>query len=461
MLGIVGIVGSLALLIYLAYRGINVLFLAPVCAVLAVIVAGSTPLLATYTQVFMVELGKYLAKFFPIFMLGAIFGKLMDDSGSARVIAEWIAAKVGVDRALLAIVLACAVLTYGGVSLFVVAFAVYPVGIALLKAGGLPKRLLPGAIALGSFTLTMTALPGTPAIQNAIPGPFFGTTPFAAPGLGVVASLIMFLGGMLWLNRRAAAAKARGEGYGQHIEAASPAATMDNPPVFIVAVLPIIAVITLNYLFSKIIFPGIDTDFLAEARYGSTKLSAVNAIWSIISAVLGASVLCVGLNWRRFANIVDSLNKGTFGSMLPIFNTASEVGYGSVIASLPAFALVRDGLALVTTNPVIGVFIAVNVLAGITGSASGGLSIALQAMSQQFIAEAQADAISMELLARVASMSSGGFDALPHNGAVITLLGICGLTHRDSYFDIFIVACIVPVLATIAVMAIGLTFGTF
>ena len=216
MIGLIGIVLSLLLLIYLAYRGINVLLLAPVLATVAVLFAGGIPVLASYTQIFMASLGKYVAQFFPLFMLGAIFGKLMDDSGSARVIANWIVEKVGDQRAILAVVLACAILTYGGVSLFVVAFAVFPIAVALFRHAGVPKRLIPGAIALGSFTFTMTALPGTPTIQNAIPAPFFGTTAFAAPGLGIIAALIMFGGGMLWLNARAARAKTAGEGYGSH-----------------------------------------------------------------------------------------------------------------------------------------------------------------------------------------------------------------------------------------------------
>src|SRR5258708_33437995 len=182
-LAVFGICLSLGLLMFLAYRGINVLLLAPVMALLAVVFNGGTApqLLGTYTQVFMVELGKYLAKFFPLFMLGALFGKIMDDSGSARVIAQQIARWTGKSQAILAIVLACGLLTYGGVSLFVVAFAVYPIAKSLFREQDIPKRLIPGAIALGSFTFTMTAFPGTPAIQNAIPTAYFHTTSFAAP----------------------------------------------------------------------------------------------------------------------------------------------------------------------------------------------------------------------------------------------------------------------------------------
>ena len=214
MTGVFSIVLSLVLLMYLAYRGINVLILAPLLALLAVLFQGfggeSAPLLGTYTQVFMTSLGGYLIKYFPLFMLGAIFGKLMDDSGSARTIAHWVVMKMGKNQSILAVVLSCAILTYGGVSVFVVAFAVYPIAAALFREADVPKRLVPGAIALGSFTFTMTALPVTPQIQNAIPMPFFGTDPFAAPGLGFIGGLIMFLGGNIWLNTRAKRAQARG-----------------------------------------------------------------------------------------------------------------------------------------------------------------------------------------------------------------------------------------------------------
>ena len=461
MIGVIGIIISLVLLMYLAYRGINVLFLAPICATIAVLFQlDGTPLLATYTQVFLPELGKYLAKFFALFMLGAIFGKLMDDSGSAQVIAETIAAKVGKDRALLAIVLACAVLTYGGVSLFVVAFAVYPIGAALLREADTPKRLLPGAIALGSFTFTMVALPGTPSIQNAIPSPFFGTTPFAAPGLGIIGGLVMFASGMAWLSWRSATARKRGEGYGEHAEEI-PAAVRENRPPFFVALLPIIIVIGLNYLFSKQLLPALDTGYLAEPKYGATKLSAVLGIWSIILALLIASVVAIALNWRRFGNLADTVNKGTFGSMLPIFNTASEVGYGNVIASLPAFVAVREAMTHLTSDPVWLTFISVSSLAGITGSASGGLSIALSAIGEQLATTARDTGASLELLHRVAAMACGSFDTLPHNGAVITLLAICNLNHRQSFLDIFIVSSVFTAVATGIVVILGQTVGTF
>ncbi len=457
-MGLVGIFLSLGLLMYLAYRGINVLILAPILALLAVLMSGDLPVLATYTQVFMKALGGYVILYFPLFLLGAIFGKVMADSGSARVIAERIVEGVGAHRAITAVVLACGVLTFGGVSLFVVAFAIYPIANSLFRQADIPKRLLPAAIALGSFTFTMTALPGTPAIQNAIPMPYFGTNAFAAPVLGTLAGLIMLIGGILWLNGRSAAAKARSEGYGEHKVMTADAALPDDVqlPVFALAIAPVVLVIALNAAFTYLVFPNMDAGYLAEDKYGATSLKSVAGIWAIIVALVSSIILVIAANWKRFENVKDSINQGTMGSLLPIFNTASEVGYGAVIAALPAFLIVRDFvLDLFPDNPLASLAVAVNVLAGITGSASGGMSIALSALGEQFADMGNAQGISMGLMHRVTALSSGGFDALPHNGAVITLLGICGLTHKQSYVDIFICAVGIPVVATITVIVLG------
>ena len=457
-MGLLGIFLSLILLMYLAYRGINVLILAPILALLAVLMSGGLPVLATYTQVFMKSLGGYVITYFPLFLLGAIFGKVMADGGAARTIAEMIVKKVGGERAILAVVLACGVLTYGGVSLFVVAFAIYPIANALFRRADVPKRLLPATIALGSFTFTMTAFPGTPAIQNAIPMPFFGTNVFAAPLLGTFAGLVMLAGGTLWLNRRAAAAHARAEGYGEHARTAADSTLAEDAdlPGFAVAIAPVVTVIVLNAVLTYLVIPRMDAGYLADPKYGATTLSGVAGIWAIIVSLTLSILLALALNWRRFGDVKETVNSGTMGSLLPIFNTASEVGYGAVIASLPAFAIIRDAvLSLFPTNPVASLAVAVNVLAGITGSASGGMSIALNALGEQFATMARDQGISMELMHRVTALSSGGFDALPHNGAVITLLAITGMTHKKSYSDIFVVAVAIPVLATIAVILLG------
>ena len=464
MLGILGILVSLLLLIVLAYRGWNVILIAPLCALVGLLLGDfDAPILATYTQVFMPALGNYLIKFFPLFLLGAVFGKLMDDSGCARAIAHKIVEWTGKERAIIAIILACGVLTYGGVSLFVVAFAVFPVAIQMFREGNLPKRLIPATIALGSFTFTMSALPGSPAIQNAIPMPYFHTDAFAAPGLGVIAGVIMFACGSLWLMMRAGRARSAGEGFGMDSPtAAAPAAEpLGELPSFAVAITPVLLVLAINFVFSKYLIVDFDTSYLASAKYGKTSAAAVGGTWAIIVAMLTACVVLIALTWKRFKSVRQSLNEGALGSMLPILNVGSEVAYGGVIASLAAFAIIKVWLMSITDNPVIGLAIIVNVLAGITGSASGGMSIALQAVGQQYLELAQAAGLSPQILHRVAALASGGLDALPHNGAVITLLAICGLNHKQSYFDIFMVAVAFPLMSMVVVIVLNGMFGTF
>ena len=272
MIGILGIILSLILLMYLAYQDVSVLVLAPLCALLAVVFDGDLPVLATYTQIFMASVGQFVRDFFPLFLLGAIFGKLMEDSGAAAKIAEVVVRAVGVNRTILAIVLSCGILTYGGVSLFVVVFAVFPLSRSLFRQADIPRRLIPAAIALGSFTFTMTAMPGTVQIQNQIPMPFFRTNSFAAPGLGCIGSLIMFGLGMLWLNSQATRARRTGEGFGAILpsdDAAADAATNDKArklPAVWSAFTPIICVVVLNFVFSQFVIPNWDACYLAEDR---------------------------------------------------------------------------------------------------------------------------------------------------------------------------------------------------
>ena len=484
MIGILAIVVALVLLIVLAYRGLSLLILAPVLAAFVALVSVDTPLLASYTQVFMGAAGDFIVRFFPLFLLGAIFGKLMEDSGSAEALARALVQRLGDGRAILAVVLACAVMTYGGVSLFVVAFAVYPIAAALFRQADLPKRLIPGTIALGAFTFTMTALPGTPAIQNAIPMPYFGTSPFAAPGLGILTGLVMLALGQAWLTYRAGQARRTGEGYGEHPGETEPTADQalreraagegfdlaeipqeappSNLPTLPLAVLPIVLVIALNLLFTAVIIPAMDTGYLADPVYGATTIESVRGLWSVVSALVIASVVLVAVNWRRLGALTRTLDGGANASLLPIFNTASLVGFGSVIASLTAFDMISEW---VTTaggdNPLISLAIAVNLLAGMTGSASGGMSIALATLGETYLAMGQAAGISPELLHRVTAVATGGLDALPHNGAVITLLSICGLTHRQAYLDIAVVAVLVPVISLIFLIAAGTLVGTF
>jgi H+/gluconate symporter-like permease len=445
MFGVIGIILSLILLMYLAYRGITVLILAPALAMLAALFSADIPLLASYTEVFMPALADYAKAYFPLFLLGAVFGKVMAEAGAAKSIAFFITRKLGAQKAVLAVVLSCAILTYGGVSLFVVAFAVFPIAAALFREANIPKRFIPAAIALGSFTFTMTALPGTPQIQNAIPMPFFGTTAFAAPILGIIGAVIMFSGGIFWITWRAKSAMDQGEGYGEHNEETVDDTDAANIPTVLQAFFPIIVVVLINLILAKFIFPRMDTSYLED--YGTT-LSRVNGIWSIIVSLAISIIFAIFLFRNQLKNVMQTINNGAIGSLLPLLNTASEVGYGNVIKSLGAFALVKTAILGIPGTPLISLAASTSVLAGITGSASGGMSIALGALGDTYMQKALELGINPEAFHRIATMACGGLDTLPHNGAVITLLGICGLTHKQSYMDLGMCTVVIPLIAT-------------
>ena len=463
-MGTFAIVISLLLLMFFAYRGISVLILAPIMAAVAILLSGDLAyMMPQYTETFMSALGGYILKFFPIFLLGALFGQLMVDSGSASSISNWIMQKLGHKRAILTVVLACGVLTYGGVSLFVVAFAIYPIAKSMFQAANVPKRLIPGAIALGSFTFTMTALPGSPSIPNTIPIPFFGTNVFAAPGIGLISGLVMFGLGCLWLQSRANKAHKNGEGYGidtQEGEKLENGVTSQGEmPVFL-AFLPLLLVIGVNALFTYVLFPSMDFTDL-QALYPKLEPAKQTGLWSLVIALVIACLSLIVLRLGKWNNLKETVNKGALGSMLPIFNTASEVGYGAVIASLAGFVMIRDMVLNVSTNPLISEAIAMNILAGITGSSSGGMSIALSTLGADYLAMANAAGISAELLHRIAALAAGCLDTLPHSGAVITLLSICGMTHKQSYGNIAMCTVLIPMISLIVAITLGTLFGSF
>jgi len=485
VLGLLGILIGLGLLVWFAFRGWSVLLLAPLGALIAALFSRE-PLLAHWTQTFMASAAGFLTQFFPLFLLGALFGKLMEDSGSVAAIANFMTQRLGPQRAVLAVVLAGALVTYGGVSLFVAFFVLAPMAQELFRVAGIPRRLMPAAIVLGTSTFTMSALPGTPSIQNAIPMPFFGTTPFAAPGLGIMASLIMLGFGLWWLNREEAIARKNGESFGdgaamprgrpvtdEDLRARAAAShefdtaelmhgeMTDVPPPAMLAALPLIVVILVNLAMSLFILPAIDTRFLAEARWGETSLAAVGGVWAVITALACAIVTVIAVNFRRIPALRATMDAGANAAVLPAMSVASLVGFGAVVAAMPAFAVVRDAVLGIGGGPLVSLAVATNVLAALTGSASGGLTIALDALGATYMTRAAEIGLNPELLHRVAVIGSGTLDSLPHNGAVVTLLAVCGLTHRDSYRDIVVVGVIGALVALAAVIALGSVVGSF
>ncbi|MCA3192557.1 MULTISPECIES: GntP family permease [unclassified Cupriavidus] len=456
------VIAALAFLMFAAYRGYSVILFAPLAALGAVLLTDPSAVAPVFSGIFMEKMVGFVKLYFPVFMLGAVFGKVIELSGFSESIVAAAIRYIGRSRANAVIVAVCALLTYGGVSLFVVVFAVYPFAAELYRQSNIPKRLMPGAIALGAFSFTMDSLPGTPQIQNIIPTTFFKTTSWAAPVLGVIGSLFIIVVGLSYLEWRRRAAAARGEGYGTNLLNEPQRVEGGKLPPPLLAILPLVAVGVSNFWLTRMIplwygeansvsLPGL-------TKPVETKIANVTAIWAVEGALLlGIVIVLVTAFGAVKARFADGTKAAVSGALLASMNTASEYGFGGVIAALPGFLVVSDALRSIP-NPLVNAAVSVSTLAGITGSASGGMSIALAAMSDAFIQGAQAAQIPLEVLHRVVSMASGGMDTLPHNGAVITLLAVTGLTHRESYRDIFAIT-VIKTLAVFFVIFVYYTTG--
>ncbi|MEK4013402.1 GntP family permease [Peribacillus sp. FSL M8-0224] len=419
------IIVGLVLLMALAYLGWSIIWVAPLVAGVVALMSG-LDVFDTYTGTYMTGLVGFVQKWFPIFLLGAIFGKLMEETGAAKSVAKKVTQIIGKKRAILGVLIASALLTYGGVSLFVVVFAVYPIALALFKEANVTRRLLVPTFALGAFTFTMTAIPGTPQIQNLIPMEYFHTTPTSGMIIGIVTSLIMAVGGYFWLSYRERSLSAKGEGF---IEADDPVTGSEQDekvPNWLLSLVPLLIVVLL------------------------LNVVKLEPIYALLLGVLSIMVI----NIKDYKKFIFSVNEGAKGSVMAILNTSAAVGFGAVIAVIPAFDNITSWLLNISSNPLVAESLAVQIMAIITGSASGGMGIALNALGDTFYSLSQSTGISPDVFHRMAAVASGA-SIFPNNGALLTLLAVTGLTHKETYKDVFVVAFIIPTIA----MIVGIIMG--
>jgi H+/gluconate symporter-like permease len=422
----INIIIGLVLLMALAYLGWSIIWIAPLVALLVAGLEG-LDLLPAYTEIYMTGFVDFAKKWFPVFLLGAIFGKLMEETGMAQSVAFKITQLIGKKKAILGVLVGAAVLTYGGVSLFVVVFAIYPLSIALFRTADVSRKLIPATITLGAFTFTMTALPGTPQIQNIIPTEYFQTTPTAGPIMGVVAGLIMAVGGYLYLAWRGKRLQSKGEGFtepknGNEVKDID-VTTLPNPYL---SILPLILVVLVLNVLKLDILP------------------------SLLIGILSIMII----SFKKFKMFIGSINGGAAGSAMAILNTSAAVGFGAVVTAVPSFKQLTELILGIKGNPLISEAVAVQLLASITGSASGGMGIALEALGSKYYELSQTTGISPEAFHRIASVASGA-SILPHNGALLTLLAVTGLKHRDTYLDVAVVGFIIPTIAVIAAIILA------
>ncbi len=450
MIGILGLLAGMGLLIWLALRDVNIIFASVICA-LVVIATNGLPFAESLSQSYTFgDLGAFTfaGRFFMLFAAGAVFGRIMSESHAATSIAMALVHRLGADRTLWITVLSCALLTYGGVVVFVVIFAMYPLGLRLLKEADIPKRLFCGAAALGAGTFTLTALPGTPSIHNVIPTLKLGTDLFAAPLLGLFGGAVMFVLGMLYLERERIKARANGEGFEPGPRDSIPdfAEIEKDVPHWVLAVLPLVLVI------GTILAPRLIT--LAGVGEGSALLTFANSqpvLWPSM-ALIFASIVAIIIfpNMRRAP--LQAMGNGTQDAIMPLMATSAVIGFGGVVAQTAGFATFTQSIAALEVPPLVSMFAAASTVSGITGSSSGGLQIFMATMADSYLAMG----IPPEVLHRLVAMASGGFDSLPHCGAVIAMLTITQLTHKQGYKDVGVVTVIVPVVATLLTVGLAM-----
>lgn len=439
MLGMVGLIGSLALLIYMTMRGINIIIAALASSVVLTL-AGGLNLQEALMKNYMEGFTGYFASWFLIFLAGAIFGKVMEDTGCADSIANWVKSKFGAKRAVLAVVAACAIMTFGGVSLFVVGFSVYPIAVSLFRQSNTPHRFIPPAMVFGSVAFTMTS-PYSPEIQNIIPTQFFNTTPAAGGWIGILIGILIAISGALYLNRVVEKAKANGEVFSLPPKADGSAAVPDEAahevaatmearqgmanrelPNIVFAILPLTSVIVLLNILSKFIDP---------------------TAAGLSSLVLGIT-LCWILNAKFIRKFWGALANGSQDALVAVANTCAVVGFGSVAKTVPAFQVAVDGLLSIPGPEYLGLAIGVTVICGMTGSASGGLGIALPILAPIYMAKG----LDPGAMHRISALASGGLDSLPHNGYVVTTIrAVCNETHKRTYKHIFVLSVVIPMIA--------------
>ncbi|HOK05660.1 MAG TPA: hypothetical protein PK836_04755 [Syntrophales bacterium] len=427
-LSIIGIVVSLAFIVVFALRGWHIILLAPMAVVLVALFSGMDVLPALMGP-YMKGFVNYAAKFYLIFLMGSLFGKVMEDSGAARSIAEGILKLVGRKNpvnAAIAIAVIGLALTYGGVSLFVVIFALIPIGRPIFKELNLPWHLfvIPYTFSIGSITMTM--LPGSPQILNIMPTKYMASTPMAAPLLGIVGAVIVAAFNFFYFKYQLKRAQARNEVYvaptGPGVVAGETAPMEKLPNVFL-SVIPMVVVVVMLNAFK------------------------LDAVW----ALAGGTAVCLVFFFPYFKNILDTLNKGAINTVIPIVNTCADVGYGMAVAATSGFKVISSWMLNLPMHPIVSLSIATNMMAGITGSASGGLGIILETLVPKYLALN----LSPELIHRIATMSAGCFDAMPHNGVVITFLAVTGLTHANAYKHIFLGHIVATIIALLVVIPLG------
>ena len=411
----------LALLLFglLAFKQINALILAPLVTIFVIVCSGM-PILSSLKELFMPAASAYVTSYFLVFFVGALFGAVYQHTGAAESISKTLAGLCKGKFVAPIIMTITGILTYGGVSGFVVFFVIYPIALNMFKEANLTRRLIPGAISAGCWTWSMYG-PGSPSIQNVIGMNSLGTPSTAALVPSVIAAVASYVLIFLWLEMRSRSFTKKGITFNDStlkFQLSPEEMAIDDDkdlPNFWIAMIPIVAILV---------------------SFNGFKLPVETAVF------LGVALATI-LMWKRVGTLngwIAVFNEGAANSGVSILNTAIVVGFGGVVKQTQGFADLVEVLKTLNMPALVFVMITVAICAGACGSASGGMGVAFNALTDTYIALGA----NLEHVHRIAAIAAGTLDSLPHQGAQITLLGICKLTHKEAYFDIFVTQIVIP-----------------
>ena len=418
-LGILVLLLALLLFGLLAFKQINALILAPLVTIFVIVCSGM-PILSSLKELFMPAASNYVTSYFLVFFVGALFGAVYQHTGAAESISKTLAGLCKGKFVAPIIMTITGILTYGGVSGFVVFFVIYPIALNMFKEANLTRRLIPGAISAGCWTWSMYG-PGSPSIQNVIGMNSLGTPSTAALVPSVIAAVASYVLIFLWLEMRSRSFTKKGITFNDStlkFQLSPEEMAMDDDkdlPNFWIAMIPIVAILV---------------------SFNGFKLPVETAVF------LGVALATI-LMWKRVGTIngwIAVFNEGAANSGVSILNTAIVVGFGGVVKQTQGFADLVEVLKTLNMPALVFVMITVAICAGACGSASGGMGVAFNALTDTYIALGA----NLEHVHRIAAIAAGTLDSLPHQGAQITLLGICKLTHGEAYFDIFVTQIVIP-----------------
>jgi len=446
-MGIVLLLLSLAILVLLVFKGVPIFFSAVLsslfCLITAQMFTGGIDVISGMVSTaslsdtsaapsYVTGLAKYFGSYFWMFILGALFGKLYEVSGAAEAVANGIVNKLGERAIIPAIIIAGFLLTYGGVSVFVCFFALYPLMLSMLQRADISRTLIPALYFAGAGTASGW-MPGSPQLQNTIPADALGVSYSVAFAPGMIAGIFEMALVFLWIFYCVRQSKAKGLHFEITASDKEAMARLDNQNTtgFFLALIPMaVLLVVLN----------------------GTKLGAPTSLFIGVIAAL----LCFfrQLDWK---NIWKILQQGLLGGVGSLFNTAAVVGFGAVVQGTPAFGQIIDMLLGISGNPLIVSVISVAIMAGVCGSGTGGEGIALPIIKEYFLEGMTA--VQVEGLARCCGLSALTLDSLPHCGLVVTVIDYSGNTHRSSYWQAGVVNVIIPIISLLLLLVLCNIFG--